>query len=114
MEQKILTTKQELKGLYDTSALTWEGLSTTEENLQGVEDWLKSNGVDTSKAVVNIISGNTMNTIYKLHGTNAYKDDLNIVSITGIDTSKVVIARFQVGARWFDDVVDNNKRRERK
>ena len=62
-----------------------------------------------------IISGKTMNEYYNLSGKNAYKDELTIVSIplnqlNNID--KLAIARFEVGARWFDDIVDNNRNRE--
>ena len=28
------------------------------------------------------------------------------------DPTKIAIPRFQVGGRWFDDIVDNNRRRE--
>ena len=48
-------------------------------------------------------------------GDNAYADDLNLVAIKLSDIadySKIVLPRFQVGGRWFDDIVDNNRRRE--
>lgn len=111
MKKKVLTTKGELKALEDCSALTWEGLTTSDSNLKDVEDWLNEYKVDTKDAIVNIISGATMNTVYELKGNNRYPDDLNIVAITGIDTAPVTIARFQVGARWFNDIVSNNAHR---
>lgn len=111
METKLLTTKDELKALEAVSALTWEGMSTEQENLDAIEEWLHTYKVDTSKAVFNVIQGSTMNQVYKLKGDNAYKNDLIILAITGIDTMKIAIPRFQVGGRWFDDIVDNNARR---
>ena len=111
MEKKILTTKEDLDALYNSSALTWEGLTTDDESIKQVEEWLTEHKVDISKAVFNIISGKLMNTIYKLKGDNRYPNDLSIVSITGIDTTNVILARFRVGGRWFDDIVDNNKRK---
>ena len=56
-----------------------------------------------------------MNLAYGLTGDNAYRDDLHIVSVKLSDIENVgaiVIPRFQVGGRWFDDIVANNRRRE--
>ena len=50
-----------------------------------------------------------------LKGSNAYKDELTIVSVKLSDLSNVnaiVIPRFEIGGRWFDDIVDNNARRQ--
>lgn len=33
--------------------------------------------------------------------------------VTDTEQMKVAIPRFAIGGRWFDDVVDNNIRRER-
>jgi len=111
MNKKTLTTADELKVLYKQSALTWEGLTTTDDSLGQVVEWLNENKVDTTNIVFHIITGKTMNNVYGLDGKNAYKATLNIVAVTGIDTSKIVTARFQVGGRWFDDIVDNNAQR---
>lgn len=112
MNKKILTTESELKTLYNQSALTWEGLVDNDESLGQVIDWLKEHGVDTAGIVFNVVKGETMNKIYKLDGKNAYETTLNIVALTGINTAKIVTARFQVGGRWFDDIVNNNKDRQ--
>ena len=53
-----------------------------------------------------------MNEVYELTGDNAYQDDASIVSVMDIDMMKVVLARFEIGARWFDDIVENNRFRE--
>ena len=64
---------------------------------------------------VYIVSGKVMNVYCDLTGDNAYQDDLNLIAIKLSDIadySKIVLPRFQVGGRWFDDIVDNNRRRE--
>ena len=57
-----------------------------------------------------------MNDVYYLTGSNAYPKDLTIVSFKLSDLinlkTKLFIDKFNVGARWFDDIVDNNLRRE--
>lgn len=110
-----VSTKEQLDELYNESALTWEGLSSDEGNLNAVENWLNQHGAITEgkEPTFHIITGELMNTTYGLTGDNAYSKDLTLVSVTNIDQMKVVFPRFEVGGRWFDDVVDNNVRRER-
>ena len=109
-----VTTKEQLNNLYEQSALTWEGLTADEENLNAVKEWLNVHGalLEDTEPIFHIIAGDFMNTVYGLTSSNAYEDDLTIVSVTDIDLMKVVIPRFEVGGRWFDDVVDNNASRE--
>ena len=60
--------------------------------------------------------GKLANCEWGLTGDNAYQNDLNIVSVKLDDMenrNKIVMARFQVGARWMDDIHDNNVIRER-
>ena len=62
-----------------------------------------------------ILSGKAMNDGYGLTGSNRYPDDLNILVVpldAFKDPARIVLPRFQLGGRWFDDVVDNNARRE--
>ena len=104
-----------LVNLYDQSALTWEGMSDDADNLQAIADWLEDNGCPLKHPEIYRISGRTMNTQYHLTNDNRYPDDLTILCIPldNIENStKLVSLRFDVGARWFDDVVDNNLRRE--
>ena len=106
-------TKEQLDMLYDNSALTIEGL--TKESIPDFIEWIKKRSEMTDETVY-IISGKMMNESYNLNGNNAYKDNLTIVSIPLNqikNTSKFISDRFAVGARWFDDIVDNNRRRER-
>ena len=110
MNTITLTTKEELDTL--GSALTIEGLA--KESIPDFVDWVKQYTPMKSETAY-IISGNTMNNVYHLTGINAYPNDLTIVSIKLEDMENamaVAIPRFQIGARWFDDIVDNNARRE--
>lgn len=113
MKSKLYpTTVEELKNFENTSALTIEGLKDDEQNLSAYEDWMHEYGVDTSELVFNVVKGSVMNKVYKLKGNNAYPDDLSIVVATGINTAPLIIPRFMVGARWFDDIVANNAARK--
>ena len=108
-----ITKKEQLDRLYNQSALTWEGLTPTEENLKDVIAWLDMHGAIGDKdPIFHIYTGELMNRVYSLTGDNAYPADLTIVSVTEIDQLRIAIPRFQVGGRWFDDIVDNNARRE--
>ena len=113
MIKNYVVNKIELDTLYNESALTWEGMCTDEENLNAVANWLRENGAlgYNAEPIFHIITGELMNKTYGLHGNNAYPDDLTILSVTGINQMKVAIPRFQVGGRWFDDIVNNNANR---
>ena len=103
---------EDLKALYDDSALTMTGL-----NLDSIPDfvgWVEGY-TKLLRRRVYVVSGKVMNTYCGNTGDNAYQDDLNLVAIKLSDIadySKIVFPRFQVGGRWFDDIVDNNRRRE--
>lgn len=110
METKILTKLEELEDL--DSALTMEGLA--EDSIIDFINWVKQyTPMKQDKAY--IIKGKTMNEVYSLTGNNAYPDDCTLVAIKledMEDSMKVVMPRFQIGARWFDDIVMNNAMRE--
>ena len=107
-----VTDKDMLDKLYAGSALTLEGLS--EESIPDFLEWLENLTPLTTRQIY-LITGELMNTTYSLTGSNAYPNDLTIVCVRLEDMedyNKVVFPRFQIGGRWFDDVVDNNIRRE--
>lgn len=111
-----VTEKSELDALYQGSALTFEGTIVSDENMAFLASWLKEKGADPVENIaIKCIKGATMNEAYGLTGTNAYPNDLHIVCIPLSqlgNVNAIVIERFALGGRWFDDVVDNNKRRE--
>lgn len=114
MIKNYVVNKIELDNLYNQSALTFEGMSADDDNLKAIANWLRENGAlgYNTEPIFHIISGSLMNKTYRLTGNNAYRDDCAILSITGIDQMKIAIPRFQVGGRWFDDIVENNASRE--
>lgn len=103
---------EDLKALYDDSALTITGLKV--DSIPDFVKWVESY-TKLLRRRAYIVSGKVMNTYCGLTGDNAYQDDLNLVAIKLSDIadySKIVLPRFQVGGRWFDDIVDNNRRHE--
>ena len=100
---KIITveTKEQLKELYYSSAMTWEGLREDDFEIA-----LRMAGQETADGFKT--TGKVMNKLCKLTGNNAYPDDLNIFSIKEFKGLAI-----QYGARWMDDVIDNNARREK-
>lgn len=115
MNKIKVTDRAALDELYKESALTLEGLSPEDESLKALEDWVKQH-TQFKKEDVYIIDGAVMNREYGLTGTNAYPDTgCTLVAIKLCDLEKprtLTIPRFQIGGRWFDDIVDNNRRRE--
>lgn len=110
MEIRTLKELDELRNL--GSALTIEGL--TEDSIPDFINWVKEH-TPMKNEIVYVIKGKTMNRVYGLTGKNAYPDDLTIVSIKleDMENSMAVVApRFEIGARWFDDIVMNNAMRE--
>ena len=96
-----VTTLEGLKQLYDCSAMTWEGLR--EEDFE-----LALNECGTEDAKGYVTKGKVMNELCNLTGDNAYPDDLTIFSI---DNFKGLAMMY--GARWMDDIIDNNAYREK-
>lgn len=111
MEIIEVTTKDQLDKLYKGSALTFEGVIPSEA--PKYRDYFKNlTNIDESKPCYHI-KGKVMNEVYGLTGSKAYNDELNIICFpldTFENVGKIIIARFQIRGRWFDDVVDNNAR----
>lgn len=106
-----VNTAEQLDELYNDSSLTLEGLS--EKSYGDFVDWCDKL-VKLKKRRIYVVSGKTLNEYCGNTGVNAYPDDLHIVCIRLDDMANfnaVVLPRFEIGGRWFDDVVDNNRRR---
>lgn len=115
--KKIFTeTREQLDVLAGGSALTWEGLRMeTDEDYKSVTDWMREQGAEPKTDNVYITLGKTMNALEGLTGSNAYPDDLSIVSfkLSEIDGVKYLILPMRMtGGRWMDDIIENNRRRE--
>lgn len=114
MKKVMVNDKAQLDELKEGSALTWEGLDVSDESLTQMFDWIKEY-TSLKRETVYITSGAMMNQAYGLTDDNAYPDDLNLVSVKLEDLANpaaIVIPRFAVGGRWFDDIVDNRCREE--
>ena len=102
-----------LEELVKGSALTFEGLA--ESSFDEFLDWVDGiAGLKTRR--IYVTKGKLANCEWLLTGEKAYRNDLNIVSVRLDDIkdrNRIVMARFQVGARWMDDIHDSNIIRER-
>ncbi len=94
--------KEDFKRFYDEWIFTWEGMMTTEENLKAIVKELK-----LDNPTFYVYSGKQMNSVYRLKGSNAYPNDLDFLSIEDFQNPA---AKIRYGARWFTDIVDNNRR----
>lgn len=114
-EKEEVTTKEKLNELYKSSALTFTGIIADDENLNKIIEWIKKYSEISQPLPIYIIKGKVMNQNYRLTGANAYNDNLTLISIKTEDikeVNKIAIPRFEIDGRWFDDIVDNNARRE--
>ena len=56
--------------------------------------------------------GAQMNEKYQLQGKKKYKDDLNFLAFkrNNLNLKKLSKIKDKLGAKWFNDIVDNNKK----
>lgn len=107
---------EKLEELRNTSAFTIEGAGGD------LNDWMK--GINELLAEKNIgqvdtfytFSGKLMNDTYNLTGSNRYPDDFTFLcfKLDGLDIGKLAMFKLQFGARWLDDIIDNNLVREQR
>lgn len=112
---KNVTTKSEIAKL--GSAITIVGLTIGKDGSEAFAEWCDNIAkFKTDNHVGYLIKGKVMNTLYHLTGDNAYPSDLNIISFAlndFVESGKFVMARFDIDAKWLDDIVDNNVMREK-
>lgn len=111
---KDVTSKEEIEKLKSMSAFTIEGLLLNEDNSGDLVDWLKENNafIDGKQINAHRITGKLMNESYGLTNSNKYPNEVSIISFTNIDQMSLITARFSVGGRWLDDIIENNQNRE--
>ena len=99
-----------LDKFFNTSAFTFEGLDITDKtgNKQ-LEEALRSAGYEKDEILTYWFTGAEMNKRYSLTGDNRYADDLTFLVVPEFYNP---MFKMLVGARWFDDIVQNNARRE--
>ena len=93
------------------------GVIPDKANVDALMDWLKNEGVLKNQEEYEVfkVSGKQMNEKYSLTGTNAYNETYTILVLplnNFSNVGKLAISRFNIGGRWFTDIVDNNARRE--
>ena len=112
----IRCTEQDIQKLYDGSAWTWLGMNTDDDNLEAISNWFKEQGCPLKREEFYIVTGKQMNEFCGgLTGNNAYKDDLTILCIeldNITDVNKLFLKKFEVGARWFDDITESDRSRQ--
>lgn len=99
-----------LDEFFNTSAFTFEGLEVHDKKgMRELERELRENGFTAEDMVVYWFKGSDMNKKYHLTDDNAYSDDLTFAVIPNFYNP---IFKLCIGARWFDDIVQNNAYRE--
>ena len=115
MNRIKVTTKAQLDALYEDWSLTVVGFRPDEKNLKELLDWVREL-TPLKREDVYTVEGAVMNREYDLTGTNAYPEtDCTLVCVKLADMEnpdRVTMPRFQIGGRWFTDVVENNRARE--
>lgn len=112
-EIKKIRSKKEIDALSNVSALTFTGLDISKKSLEQAVKWLSGHNALTEESLVfHVILGELMNKEFGLTGNNRYSDNLSIVSVTGIDITNIILARFEVGGRWLDDIIANDLEKE--
>ena len=105
-----------LDEFYEKWSLTFEGTTIDDSNLNWLINWFKEHNCNMIKENFYVIKGRMMNDYYHLTGDNAYPDNINILVIKLEDLDNpddIYRPRFEIGGRFFNDVCDNNARRER-
>lgn len=100
------------KGSYYTIEGAGGDLSEWVEGINGLFKELNIGQVNPEDFVT--FSGSDMNDYYNLTGTNRYPNDLTFLAfpLDGLNVGKLAMFKLRRGDRWFDDIVDNNARRE--
>lgn len=95
---------------FNHSTLTFEGLDiTNKKSNKKLEKVLRDNGFPHDEMIFYHYTGKDMNEYYHLTGSNAYHDDLILVSIPNFYNP---VVKMMINARWFDDIVQNNMYRQ--
>lgn len=117
MAKLIEANETQIEELRNKSAFTFIGAGgNLDEWMVGINDVLKQNGINQVSTFYTW-KGKVMNDMYELTWNNAYQDDITFLAfdITEIpmdQIGKLSMLKIQYGARWLDDIVDNDLARE--
>lgn len=102
--------KEIFKKLYDGSAMTVTGIIMDELN-QYIDVFKEKCGLHDDFKIYHF-TGKIYNDFYKMKDDNRYPADLDFISIELSDMDNYMGVRPMI--RWFDDIVENDKSRNRK
>lgn len=118
---KIMTLSEKFSRAYNGSYYTAIGCGgNIDEWIEGYDRYIRmsvDDDFDIHKEDVIMFSGADMNSFFGLTGTNAYDPELKFLAFsyrTCSQIGKLAIFKLSMRDRWFDDIVDNNARREDK
>lgn len=106
-----VTTEEQFKELYNASAYTITGAGgDLSEWMKGINDGLQQRKIG-SVSQFYTFKGADMNRVYNLKGDVSYQDDLTFLAfkLDGLNVGKLSMLKLEMGDRWFDDIVDNNR-----
>ena len=97
---KYVKTLKDIEDLCDCSAITMVGLNKGENGDLAFQDYLKDYLEDDT---IYITMGKTLNDMYETD----FPEDLRVVSLKYNKLGKLPMIRLEIGAKWFDDFIDN-------
>lgn len=105
---------EKLRKAYEGSYYTIEGAGGDPNEWKGGYEKLLSDSDIGKPAFWIDFTGKEMNEEFHLTGTNVYPDDLHFLAfpLDDLAAGKLAIFKLNMEDRWFDDIVDNNARRE--
>lgn len=109
---KTLTKPEELQEVYDGSCYTICGCGgDISEWTDGISELMGMQGIGKPKTFYTF-SGKLLNDFAGPNG-DPFKEDINMLSFSneGLNVSKLAMFKIQMGDRWFDDIIDNMRRR---
>lgn len=100
MAYKLVEIKDDIQELIYSSAITIVGLTEGKNGDLAFQEYLKDYLEDDT---IYITMGKTINEFYE----SKLPDDLRIVSLKYNKLGRLPIIRLEIGAKWFDDFIDN-------
>lgn len=100
MPYKLVETKEDIKDLINSSAITMVGLTEGKDGDLAFQEFLKDYLEDDT---IYITKGRIINEFFEA----SLPEDLRIVSLKYNKLGRLPIIKLEIGAKWFDDFIDN-------
>lgn len=110
-----LTTHDELTRAYEGSWYTILGVAGVQEFIEGYQEIFDTHETgtpeawyETTGAAINRFIGTS-----NAHPSELFQDDLHVLMfpLTGLNVGSLAAIKLGMQDRWFDDIVDNTRRR---